>query len=255
MTADPDRLGSIAWAARTGGRLTGAETRALLPQLARTHTHNAAGRIAMALRLHSGRRTQLPERALRTPSSPLTRTAEQVARERLTPALLQHSYRCFRYGAALAALEDIDVDTELLFAAAMLHDTGLVHPTPGVDFTLSSARIALDVAETVGLSSTATETMRSAITLHHTPGVTLADGAEAYLLSAAAGVDVVGFRRWKLPDSFVEQVLAEHPRLSFKDEFRARWVAEAAAVPEGRARLLRRSGAFDLAIALAPYSQ
>lgn len=59
--------------------------------------------------------------------------------------------------------------------------------------------------------------------------------------------------RWKLPDSVVAAVLAERPRLGFKNEFRACWAAEAAAVPQGRAHLLRRYGAFDLAIQLAPY--
>lgn len=254
MTAHPTRLGTIAWSARCGGQLTSAETRRLLLPLARTHALNAAGRAAMLLRLHSGRRAQLPELALRTPSSVLTRTAEQVAHERLTPAVLNHSYRCYSFGVALAGLEDLDVDRELLFAAAMLHDTGLSRPMRGVDFTLTSARVALEVAETVGLSSAATETMRSAITLHHTPGVTRADGPEAYLLSAAAGIDVIGLHRWKLPDAVVSSVLAEHPRLGFKDEFRARWSAEAAAVPRGRARFLRRYGAFDLAIRLAPYT-
>jgi hypothetical protein len=51
----------------------------------------------------------------------------------------------------------------------------------------------------------------------------------------------------------VAAVLVERPRLGFKNEFRARWAAEAAAVPRGRAHLLRRYGAFDLAIQLAPY--
>ncbi|HYH25717.1 MAG TPA: hypothetical protein VD834_10250 [Blastococcus sp.] len=37
-----------------------------------------------------------------------------------------------------------------------------------MDFTLTSARIALEVTGTVGLSTAATETMRTAITLHHT---------------------------------------------------------------------------------------
>jgi hypothetical protein len=49
-------------------------------------------------------------------------------------------------------------------------------------------------------------------------------------------------------------VLSERPRRGFKKEFRAHWAAEAAAVPHGRARFLRRHGAFDLAIRLAPYS-
>lgn len=253
MTGSATRLGSMAWSDRTGGKLSGAETRKLLAPLARAHAVNAVGRTAMALRVHSGRRAQVPERALRTPSSALTETAEQVAHQRLTPALLNHSYRCYSYGVAIAALEDIDADRELLFAAAMLHDTGLSTPVPGVDFTLASARTALEVAETVGLSIAATETMRTAITLHHSPGVTLADGPEAYLLSTAAAVDVIGLGRWKLPDSVVAAVLAERPRRGFKNEFRARWAAEAAAVPQGRARFLRRYGAFDLAIRLAPY--
>ena len=253
MTASASRVGTIAWSTRTSGQLTGRETRQLLAPLARAHAVNAAGRTAMALRLHSGRRAQVSDRALRTPSSVLTKTAEEVAHERLTPTVLNHSYRCFSYGVALAELENIDVDRELLFAAAVLHDTGLSTPVPGVDFTVTSARIALEVAEAVGLSTAATETMRSAITLHHSPGVTLADGPEAYLLSAAAGVDVIGMGRWKLPDTTVQAVLSERPRLGFKDDFRARWAAEAAAVPNGRARLLRRYGAFDLAIRLAPY--
>ena len=253
MTANSMNVGTLAWSHRTSGQLSSAETRHLLAPLARAHVSNAVGRTAMALRVHSGRRAQVPSVALRTPESPLTRAAEQVARERLTPALLNHSYRCYSYGVALAALEDIDVDRELLFAAAMLHDTGLCAPTPGVDFTVSGARTALAVAEAVGLSTAATETLRTAITLHHSPGVTLASGPEAYLLSAGAGVDVIGLGRWKLPDTVVTSVLAERPRLGFKDEFRRRWAAEAAAVPRGRARFLRRYGAFDLAIGLAPY--
>jgi hypothetical protein len=64
----------------------------------------------MALRLHSGRRAQVPEGALRTPASALAKTAEQVAHERLTPAVLNHSYRCCSYGVAIASLEGIDVE-------------------------------------------------------------------------------------------------------------------------------------------------
>src|SRR5688572_31201184 len=98
MNGNAIRLGSMAWCDRTGGRLSGAETRQLLAPLARAHAVNAVGRTAMALRVHSGRRAQVPERALRTPSSALTKTAERVAHERLTPAVLNHSYRCYSYG-------------------------------------------------------------------------------------------------------------------------------------------------------------
>ena len=198
-TTDPaTRVGTLAWSRRTDGRLNRAERRELMRPLARAQLGNVVGRTAMLLRVHSGRRREIAAREFRLPSSPLTRAAEQEARQRLSPALLNHSHRCYLFGVALAALEKIDVDRELLFAAAMLHDTGLSSPVPNVDFTLASARVARDVAESVGLSTAATEHMRTAITLHHSPGVTLADGPVAYLLSAGAALDVIGLRAWQL---------------------------------------------------------
>jgi hypothetical protein len=214
---------------------------------------NAVGRAAMLVHLNSGRRAEIDPHALAVPTSALAAAAEHEARSRLSPALLNHSYRTYAFGAGLGALADIDVDRELLFAAAMLHDTGLVVPVRGVDFTLASARVARDVAETVGLSTAATETMRTAITLHHSPGVTLAAGPVAYLLSAGAGVDVIGLRSWTLPPQLLSAVVADRPRHNFKREFAAAFRAEAGAVPRGRTHLLRRYGAFDLAIKLAPF--
>jgi hypothetical protein len=171
----------------------------------------------------------------------------------LTPVLLGHSYRTYAYGMALGRLENVDVDAELLFTAAMLHDIGLTGPRQPVDFTLASARAARDVAEEVGLSSAATETVRTAITQHHSPGVTVADGAVAYLLSAGAGVDVAGLRSWQLPPEVLTAAVREHPRHDFPREFTDLWRAESVAVPAGRARFLRRYGALDLAVRLAPF--
>jgi hypothetical protein len=246
-------LGTLDWVAATGGQLTAAERRRLLRPLAATHAANIVGRAAMLIHLNSGRRADIDPSALAVPTSALAAAAEHEARSRLSPALLNHSYRTYAFGAALGALADIDVDRELLFAAAMLHDTGLGRPVDGVDFTLASARVAREVAETVGLSTAATETLRTAITLHHSPGVTLADGPVAHLLSAGAGVDVAGLRSWKLPPQVVGAVVTQRPRLGFKREFAAAFRAEAAAVPRGRAYLLRRYGALDLAIKLAPF--
>ena len=112
------------------------------------------------------------------PDSALTRAAEALARRRLSPKLLNHSYRTYAFGAALGELENLDVDRELLFAAALLHDIG---PTTA----------AREVAEQVGLSTAATDTLLSAVTLQRSPGVTLAHGEVAYLLSAGIGLDVL----------------------------------------------------------------
>lgn len=107
---------------------------------------------------------------LTPPASALTRAAEQCARRVLPVPLLDYSYRTYVFGRALGELEDIDVDTELLFAGALLHDSGLVNPTGDADFTLTSSRLTRVVAEEVGLSTVAADTLLTAITDATPPG-------------------------------------------------------------------------------------
>jgi hypothetical protein len=253
MTDTLSELGTHAWVERSSGLLTAAERRSLLRPLARAHAINAVGRLSMLLRVNSGRRAPVTFGQRPLPDSVLTRAAELLARRRLSPALLNHSFRTYAFAAALGEMENLDVDRELLFAAALLHDVGLPTPVPQVDFTRASARVAREVAEDVGLSTAATNILRTAITLHHSPGVTLAHGPVAYLLSAGAGLDVAGLRSWQIPPDLLATVTAAHPRLGFKREFTAAFRTEAARVPRGRAAFLRRYGAFDLAIKAAPF--
>lgn len=250
------RIGSLDWVASTDGRLSPPERRTLIRPLLGTQVRMAVGRTAAVLRIAPGRHREVDPSRLGLPYSVLTVAAREAAERTLSPSLLNHSYRTYLFGAALAQLERVDVDRELLLAAALLHDTGLRPAVPGVDFTLASAKVALDVAERAGLSSSATRVMRDAITLHHSPDVMLGtDGPVAYLLSAGAALDVVGLRSWSLPRGLLDQIVSQHPRLAFKREFTSAAAAEAAAVPGGRMDLLRRYGAFDLAIRFAPFPE
>lgn len=248
-------VGTIEWTRRTGGRLEPAERRRLVADLARVHVGNVLGRGSAMLHLNSGRHADVSPDRLVPPDSPLTRAAEDAAARTLTPSLLNHSHRAYRFGRALGDLEGLEVDDELLFAAALLHDTGLMLTDGSTDFTLASARVARDVAEGVGLSSRASETIQTAITMHYSPRVSLDVGPEAYLLAAGAGVDVAGLRSWELPRTVLEDAVRLHPREGFKVYFTKAWAVEAARVPRGRAQLLRRYGAFSAAIALAPFEE
>ena len=248
-------LGSAAWVQHTQGWLTSAERRSLIAPLARTHLSNAVGRFRMALRVHPGRHAHIPQSRLQVPETVLTRAARKAAEDVLTPSLLHHSYRAYRFGRALGELDGLRVDAELLFAAAMLHDIGLVNPPNGSDFTLSSMRLAREVADEVGLSTDATEVMQTAITMHYTPRVSTAAGPEAYLLSAGAAVDVAGVRTWDLPTQTLTDAVRDYPRLGFKRAFAEAFRAEAARVPRGRAQLLNRYGALMAAIKLAPFDE
>jgi len=156
---------------------------------------------------------------------------------------------------SLGLVTGIEVDEELLYAAAMLHDTGLLTSSGEADFTLESTRVARAVAEQVGLSRDSTTIVLDAITLHHSPGVGPEYGAVAQLLSAGAAADVTGLRTWQLPDAVLSETVRLNPREGFKDVFTQAFRDEAARVPEGRARFLRRYGAFDAAIRFAPFGE
>lgn len=104
--------------------------------------------------------------------------------------MLDHSYRTFAFGAALGEWMGLDVDLELLFAAALLHDIGLTTTVDDVDPALASAVAARDVAEQVGLSTAATDILLSALTLHSSCDVTQVHGEVADLISAGIALDV-----------------------------------------------------------------
>jgi hypothetical protein len=83
--------------------------------------------------------------------------------------------------------------------------------------------------------------------------VNLESGAEAYLLSAGAGVDVFGLRSYELPDTIRRSVVRNYPRLGFKREFARLWRGRSQAGPSGRGWFLHRFAMSDLSIRLAPF--
>lgn len=248
-----DAIGTIGWTERTGGVLSRGERIALARPLLRGHRGIVAGRVAMALRLHAGRRASIDPSRLTPPDSALARDAETAARDLLSPAVLNHSYRSFAWGAALAAVDGIAFDRELFYAAALFHDTGITSPVPDVDFTVRSAAMVRKVLAEHEIGPTAQEVVTNAIALHHTPGVGLDHGPEAFLLSAGAAVDVFGLRSNDVPDPVRAAVVRQYPRLGFKREFAKLFRAEARRVPHGRAWYLHRFALSDITIRLAPF--
>ena len=135
----------------------------------------------------------------------------------------------------------------------MFHDAGLPSPVPHVDFTVRSAALAREFADRHGVPADGREVVANAIAMHHTPGVGLESGPEAFLMSAGAAVDVFGSAATRSPTRSVGSVIEQFPRLGFKREFAAVWRAEAKQVPRGRAWYLHRFAITDLSIRLAPF--
>ena len=249
-----DALGSIGWTERTGGVLTARECLTLARPLLREELRILTGLLAMALRVHSGRRGAIEPERLAPPDSSPARDARQAADDILTPVLRNHSHRAYAWAAAIAARQGISFDRELLYVAAMFHDTGLPSPVPHVDFTVRSAALAREFADRHGVPAERRERVTNAIALHHSPGVGLESGPEAYLMSAGAAVDVFGSRSNEIPDAVRRRVVEQFPRLGFKREFAALWRTEAKQVPRGRAWYLHRFAVTDVSIRMAPFS-
>jgi HD domain len=233
--------------------LTARECLTLARPLLRGELGILAGRLAMALRRHSGRRSSIDPASLVPPDSALARDAVVAAQDLLTPALLNHSSRAYTWGAAIAALHGITFDRELLYLAAMLHDTRIPEPGAARRLHRSQRRGAREFTDSYHVPADKRELVANAIAMHHTPGVGLESGAEAYLLSAGASVDVFGLRSNEIPDAVRRSVVQEYPRLGFKREFAGLLRAEAKQVPRGRAWYMHRFAMSDLSVRLAPF--
>ena len=211
------------------------------------------GRVKLALgRLPKGAR-EVDIRTFEPPDSRLARDAEQACAEQ--PAdIAAHSYRTWMFGRALAAVDLVELDSELFYCAALLHDYGIAEPTPGRDFTLGGADRAIACATAAGVGEDRGETMADAICVHTTPGVRVdRDGPLGCYVQWGAMVDGAGLRVWDVAPANVREILARHPRESdFKRQLSRRARAEAAAVPGGRFALLVRCG-LPLATRLAPF--
>lgn len=183
------------------------------------------------------------------PDSRLVRTAEEAALTQ-SPALLAHGYRTALFGRALAVLDGVMVDPELLAVCGLLHDAGLVPAVAGEDFTVRSAAIASRTAHDAERDDAA-DLMADAITVHTTVGIDPeTDGALGAYTQFGALVDLVGLRERELPHDLVARAVALHPRAGFASEIARALRAEAAAVPGGRFDFLRRVG-FVPAVRLA----
>src|SRR5262245_18621595 len=91
--SDPAR--SIGWTRRTGGVLTARECVTWAPPLLRGELGILAGLLAMALRVHSGRRATIDPARLAPPDSSLARDAQGAVEDLLSPAVRNHAHRAY----------------------------------------------------------------------------------------------------------------------------------------------------------------
>ncbi|MBF6300425.1 HD domain-containing protein [Nocardia amamiensis] len=242
------------WAATSGGNLTRRQMNQLLGLLLFAMPTVLGGRVAAFFGTGAAK-ARLDEAALRPPDTAMALAAQREAHGVLSPTMIEHSYRVWAFGKALAHAHGAQLDDELFFTAAMLHDIELEHPQPNRCFAVRGAEHATRILSALGEPADRVALIRDGIASHMTLGVDsdLSDLAGA--LSAGAGVDLFGNRLHELDPQWVTEVIAHHPRLDFKRLVIDVVAREAAAVPDGRTALLHRFGMFDLMVQSAPFSE
>jgi hypothetical protein len=241
------------WATRSGGNLSPQEHRYLVGVLLR----DMPNALAAVLRYRMGRRgdSRTELMAQPVPESALARRAEAFAQQELSTHVLAPSYRTYFFGKVLAAHDDVAVDDEIVYLAALLHDLQLERPTPGRCFAVTGAERAGRLLEEWGADSGTANTVATAICRHATPGVEhdLADPAGFVLAGSLA--DIIGRRLDDIDPSWLEGLQQSYPRHHLKQKLIEALRAEAKAVPRGRMRLANRWGSLPLLVRTAPYRE
>jgi hypothetical protein len=155
---------------------------------------------------------------------PETTTVAESARflwEMTSPLIYHHSRRVFFFGQLHAHRLGMKPDPELLYLAAMFHDTGLVTPFSDAEqrFEIDGADHARKFLLERGFSATAAETVWTAVALHTTPGIPDRMGPEIAATYLGVLTDVIGLGLEELDTDQVTEILAVHPRGDFKNEF------------------------------------
>src|SRR6476469_5049342 len=155
------------------------------------------------------------------PDTAAVAEATRLVQETTSPLIYHHSRRVFFFGQLHAHRLGVKPDPELLYLAAMFHDTGLSTP-----FSDAEQRFEVDGADhgrkfllERGFSTAAAETVWTAIALHTTPGIPDRMGPEIAAIYLGVLTGVLGISLGGLHTEQVTEILDVQPLSEFKNEF------------------------------------
>ena len=187
------------------------------------------------------------------PDFALARRARDLIADVAAAFLVNHSVRCYAWAVELARHDRLQVDPEILYVSAMLHDIGLVpaYDVGGgyeVDGAIAAARLVREAGE----SEARARAVYDVIALHNDETLPPGAASEVVLIWDSTGVDVTGDRFADVRSEIVPGVLAAYPRLDFKREFAARFADQASRKPTSKAAEMAARGMLE-EIAQAPF--
>lgn len=157
---------------------------------------------------------------VKIPDSKLAGEATELIRDTTNELIFHHSRRVFLFGSLQSRRLRIAPDPELLYIAAMFHDTGLVAPYRGTEqrFEMDGADAAREFIRAHGLTESDADVVWTAIALHTTPEVPYRLTPVIAATTAGVETDVLGIHLDAVGDAAIHAVTAVHPRPNFKNE-------------------------------------
>ena len=155
------------------------------------------------------------------PDSKLGHAITEFVRDTETELLFNHSSRVYLFGALAGQERGLVFDRELLYAAAMFHDVGLMssHSSPNLRFEVDGANAARDFLASHKVDPSDIEKVWTGIALHTTPGVPEFMHPVIALTTAGVEMDVLGLTYDRYADAVRDAVVAAFPRSArFKED-------------------------------------
>lgn len=158
---------------------------------------------------------------IKLPDTTLVRDAVELSRSSLEPILFNHGMRSWLFGVLLSEGAEHAPDAELLAVAATLHDLGLTERYAAENrFEVDGANAARAFLKDRGISAQQMQLVWDAIALHTTPTLALHKEPEVAMTHSGIAVDVLGAGLDRIAKDKQRAILAEFPRLAFKNQFK-----------------------------------
>jgi hypothetical protein len=161
---------------------------------------------------------------IKLPRSALASKAAEFSRSHCPDYLFNHCMRTFLFGALALKAQNRKFDGTQAFAAAALHDLGLLREfaSPKGSFEIDGATRAEQLMLESGLTAQQADVVWHAIVLHDVRfALTRRQGPEAMLVAIGAGSDVDGPDADSIEPARTAEIVAAFPRLHFKQRFTA----------------------------------
>lgn len=152
------------------------------------------------------------------PDSALAKDATELIRDTTNELIYHHSRRVYLFGSMQSRRLGITPDPELLYIAAMFHDTGLVDPyrTAAQRFEMDGADAARDFLTRHHVDGNHADIVWAAIALHTTPEVPYKMHPVIAATTAGVETDVLGLNFDAITEDDRAAIVDAHPRPNFK---------------------------------------